>query len=144
VATRTAIDKGLLSEKRLVQSKALLGSGSQQVALQKIPAALLVQAWSEQLAAQSKHTAPLTVHFLFVDTEQSCGLTVRGGIVLFEATPATHSDARVVTTRATFYALLIGELDLPAAQQLDLLHIEGAAGAANLLPGQVLSAAKSK
>jgi hypothetical protein len=125
VATRAAIDRGLLAEKPLAPASLAHGGGNGLVALHKIPAPVLVERWAERLPPRQSGRQPLSVHFLFIDTEQSCALTLRGGAVLFETRSAGHSDARVVTTRPAFHALLTGRLTLAAAQGLGVLHLEG-------------------
>jgi hypothetical protein len=135
VATRAAIDKGLPDDRRLIPSHPVLGGADGLIALHKVPAPLLVKCWAAKLPAGGKNDRPLSVHFLFIDTEQSCGLSVRGGAVLFESKSSPHSDARVVTTRATFYALLRGELNAKEAQRLGLLCVEGDQQATRFIPG---------
>ena len=125
VATRTALDRGLLAERPLAPAALAHGGGNGLVALHKIPAPVLVERWAERFPPGPPSRQPLSVHFLFIDTEQSCALTLRGGAVLFEARPAGPSDARVVTTRPAFHALLTGRLTLAAAQGLGVLHLEG-------------------
>ena len=136
VATRAAIEKGLLSDRQLIRSDTLPAGGHGFVALDKVPAAVLVQAWAAKLGRLELGDSPLSVHFLFIDTEQSCGLSVRGGAVLFEGKPSFHSDARVVTTRAAFHALLDGALSLAEARRLGLLLVEGDDRADALVPSQ--------
>jgi hypothetical protein len=134
VATRAAIEKGTLAERPLVPAS-LAHGGNGLVALHKIPAPVLVERWAARLPPQEARQKALSVHFLFIDTEQSCALTVRAGAVLFEGRPAPHSDARVVTTRAAFYALLSGRLSLREAVRRGVLCVEGDPGVTSVLPG---------
>ncbi len=137
VATRAAIEKGLITERKLIRSDLLPESGRGFVALDKVPAHKLVQAWAAKLGRLERDCPPRVVHFLFIDTEQTCELIVRGGTVLFEAKPSSHSQARVVTTRAAFHALLDGALSQADARRLGLLLVEGDDGAAALVPGHL-------
>ncbi len=134
VSTRAAIEKGQLRENCLIP-QATLFEGGGMIALHKVPATLLVKAWARKCSSSGKSQANRSVHFLFIDTEEACGLTVRGGAVMFEARPSTHSDARVVTTRTAFGALLMGTLNPREACQRGLLLLEGDTRAAGLLPG---------
>jgi hypothetical protein len=134
VATRTAIDNGKLDERPLVPARLAHGDGTGHVALHKIPAPVLVERWAAQLLRPEANAPPLSVHFLFIDTEQSCALILRGGRVLFEVRSAAGSDARVVTTRPAFHALLIGKLTPGEAQRLGLLHFEGERRAWRVIP----------
>jgi hypothetical protein len=135
VSTRAAIEKGQLKEKCLVPQEAIFESGGGVIALHKVPVPLLVKAWARKCSCPKKSKATWSVHFLFIDTEEACGLCVRGGAVVFEANPSTHSDARVVTTRTALGALLMGTLSLPDARKCGLLFLEGDLQAASLLPG---------
>ncbi len=135
VATRAAIDKGLLDEKPLAPAALAHGGGNGLVALHKIPTPVLVERWAERFPPGQPSRQPLSVHFLFIDTEQSCALTLRGGAGLFEARPAGHSDARVVTTRSAFHALLTGRLTPAEARRLGVLHVEGDRRVWHAVPG---------
>lgn len=136
VATRAAIEKGLITERKLIRDDTLAQGSSGFVALDKVPAPKLVQAWAAKLRRMERDGPTLTVHFLFIDTEQTCELIVRGGTVIFESKPSSHSDARVVTTRAAFHALLDGSLSQAEARRLGLLLVEGNNRAVALVPGQ--------
>jgi hypothetical protein len=135
VATRAAIDKGTLDDKCLVPASLAQGGGSGFTTLHKIPAPALVERWAARLPRQEVARQPLSIHFLFIDTEQSCALILRGGMVMFEGKPSPHSDARVVTTRTAFHALLAKKLSPPDAQRLGLLHLEGDRRGLLVLPG---------
>jgi hypothetical protein len=132
VATRAAIEKGQLNEKCLVPQATIFESGGGMIALYKVPAPLLVKAWARQCSGPKKSQATWNVHFLFIDTEEACGLSVRGGAVVFEAKPSMHSDARIVTTRTAFGALLTGALSWPEARKRGLVLLEGDAPAASI------------
>jgi hypothetical protein len=135
VATRAALDRGRLPEKCQVPQETLFESGRGMIALHKVPAPLLVQAWARKCSCPKTGRAGWSVHFLFIDTEEACALSVRADTVLFEARPSPHSDARVVTTRAAFAAMLLGTLSSPEARRHGLLFLEGDARAVSLLPG---------
>ena len=135
VATRAAIEKGHLNPKRLVPNEVLFEGGWGTTALHKLPAPLLVKAWARKCNSPPKSQATWTVHFLFIDTEEACALSVRGGAIVFEARPNVQSDARVVTTRAAFGALLMGTLRSAEGRQRGLVYLEGDGGAVGLLPG---------
>ena len=64
------------------------------------------------------------MHLLFVDTEEACGLDIRGGTVLLQPIPSAHSDVRVVTTTAALHALLTGRLSLAQARKNGVLIVE--------------------
>jgi hypothetical protein len=136
VATRAAIEKGLISDRKLIRGDTLSEGGRGFVALNKIASPKLVQAWSAKLGRLERNGPPLAVHFLFIDTEQTCELIARGGTVIFEAKPSSDCAARVITTRAAFHALLDGSLSQTEAKRLGLLIIEGDTRAAALVPGQ--------
>lgn len=136
VATRAAIEKGLITERKVILGDTLAQGNRGFIALDKVPASKLVQAWAAKLGQMERDGPPLAIHFLFIDTEQTCELIVRGGTAHFEAKPSSHSDARVVTTRAAFHALLVGGLSQSDAQRLGVLLIEGDTRAASLIRGQ--------
>ncbi len=125
VATRAAIERGSLDDRRLVPRDTLPDGGTGLVPLHKVAAPAIVEAWAARLEQPGRDARPLAVHFLFIDTEQSCGLSARGGTVIFEAKPSFYCDARVVTTRAALLAVLDGTLSPAEAQKQRLLLIEG-------------------
>ena len=135
VATRAAIEKDHLNPKRLVPNEVLFEGGWGTTALHKLPAPLLVKAWARKCRCPSKNGSPWNAQFVFIDTEETCGLTVRAGGVWFETGPFPHNDARLVTTRTTFGALFMGNLTLQEARERGLVYLEGDARAASLLPG---------
>jgi hypothetical protein len=135
VAARAAIEKGDLNEQCLIPQEFVFESGRGLIALHKVPAPLLVKAWARKCNSPPKSQATWTVHFLFIDTEEACALSVRGGAIVFEARPNVQSDARVVTTRAAFGALLMGTLRSAEGRQRGLVYLEGDGGAVGLLPG---------
>lgn len=122
VATRKAIDNGLLAS----------GSG----ALRKASGPLLVEEWAARLDRQGLENPGIAVRFVFIDSEQICGILVRGGRVLFDPQPSFHADSQVVTTRPAFEALLSNRLSTPEAQRLGLVLIEGDFQGAAVIPGQ--------
>jgi hypothetical protein len=136
VATRAAIEKGLLSDRSFIPRAMLPEGGEGVVALRKVSGPRLVEAWAAQLERSNPEIERLAVHFLFIDTEQSCGLMIRGEAIVFDRQPLFHADARVVTTRATFHALVDGALGVYEAQRLGLLLVEGDSRAADLIAGQ--------
>ena len=127
VATRGALDRGILRTKPLVPTALWQGPGKGQgmMALDRIPPTELVKVWGITILGPAANNQAFSVHFLFIDTEHSCGLTVRKGVVVYESKPATPCDARVVTTRAVFHALVAGELGVCEAIKLGLLRLEG-------------------
>jgi hypothetical protein len=136
VATRAAIEKGQLEETCLVPQEVIyLESGGGMIALPQVPGPLLVKAWVRKCRCPDVRETTVDVHFLFIDTEEACGLSVRGGAVVFEARPSVQSDARVVTTRTTFAAMLLGKLGSAEARRRGLVLVEGDARAARLMPG---------
>jgi hypothetical protein len=137
LATRAAIESGQLKQKSLVPQETILEGGEGMLALHKVPAPLLVKAWARKCSGLKTGQATWNVHFLFIDTEEACGLSVRGGAVVFEPKPSMHSDARVVTTRAAFGALLFGALSSAEARKHSLVVLEGDRRAASLLPDKV-------
>jgi len=135
VATRAAIEKDHPNPKRLVPHEVLFEGGRGTTALHKLPAPLLVKAWARKCRCPSKNGSPWNAQLVFIDTEETCGLTVRAGGVWFETGPFPHNDARLVTTRTTFGALFMGNLSLQEARARGLVYLEGDARAASLLPG---------
>jgi hypothetical protein len=136
VATRAAIEKGSLSDRTYVPRAALLDGGDGFIALHKVSAPQLVEAWSERLARSKTKSGPLTVHFLFIDTEQSCALIVRHGTVIYDSKPPSFADSHIVTTRIAFYALLDGAISVSKTQRLGLLLVEGDPQATAVVPGR--------
>ena len=132
VATRAAIEAGVIPERKAIPRDTLLEGGIGFVDLHKVPAPRLVQAWAARLGRSTSNNGSLAVHFLFIDTEQSCGLIMRGGAVVFDSNPSFHVDARIVTTRTAFQALVSGGLDAANAERLGLLIVEGDARARSL------------
>src|SRR6516162_6844806 len=106
-ATRAAIDKGVMKENPLVANELWQGDGQGMTALKKIPPPELVRAWSARIKLKAKEDPAFNMNFLFVDTEQACGVTVRSGTALYEAKPFGHCAARVITTRPAFYAMAL-------------------------------------
>jgi hypothetical protein len=133
VATRAAIDQGALRDKRWISDDVIGGHGL--IALDRVPAPMLVKTWAEKQTEDGKARRPLSVHFVFIDTGETCGLIARGGAILFEPQASTQSDARVVTTRTVFYGLIKGEIGMGWAERQGLCCIEGDAAARALLPG---------
>jgi hypothetical protein len=137
IATREEIEKGRLSDRPNISRAALPDGGSGTVSLKKVAAPFLVQAWAARLDGSRYSSQPLAIHFVFIDTEERCGVMVRGDVVLFDPSASFHSDTRAITTRATFYALTSGTLKMNEAEKRGLLIIEGSSStAAMLLPTQ--------
>jgi hypothetical protein len=125
VATRTAIDKGLLPPEKLITAATVLANGTGFIALKRVSAAELVKTWVARLKPRGQRSEPLIVHFLFVDTEEACGVEFRGGLVQYQPRLSSRSDARVVTTRMAFHALLTGRLTAGEARKRGLICLEG-------------------
>jgi hypothetical protein len=136
VATRAALDQGRLKEKPWVSRALCQGEGTGLIALDRVSPPQLVQAWSAKLKVACKDDS-FSVHFLFIDTEHACGLLVRNGAILYDARPTTACDGRVVTTRAAFYALIAGEMDLDEAQRLGLVRVEGSKEATRFIGASI-------
>ena len=136
VATRAAVEKGLFSDRPDIP-RASVSSGSRGlISLDKVPGPLLVKCWAARINLPKPEVQPVAAHFVFIDTQQSCGLMVRSGTAVFESKPSFHADALIVTTRAAFQALVDGAITVAEAQQSGLLLIEGDAATSALLPGQ--------
>ncbi len=136
VATRAGIERGELDPRCLIPTGTLFEGGGGFIALHTAPAPLLVRAWTRKCRGPAQGPGSWTVHFLFVDTEETSALTVRAGAVLFEVGPAAPSDARMVTTRTTMGTLLMGRLRLAAARERGLVYVEGDARADRWLAGE--------
>jgi hypothetical protein len=125
LATRAAIEKGILrSEAAWISTKAMLGEGNELIALKRVSGRRLVDAWTKSRDFAGC-AGPLTVHFLFISSRETCGFEVRKGVVLFQERPTGRSDVRVVTTKETMAAILEGRLSVSEARQLGLLVVEG-------------------
>jgi hypothetical protein len=125
LATRLAIEKGILhDEAALVSTKAMFGEGNGLIALRKVPARRLVEAWTKRHAFANS-ARPVSVHFLFVASREACGIEIRQGVVLFQATPSDRCDVRVITTKEAMGAILAGRISLSKARKLGLLVVEG-------------------
>lgn len=133
LATRKAIESNLLSDRPMISRAALPEGGSGEVSLQKVVAPSLVEAWAARLSESDLPGSPTAIHFLFIDTEQSCGVLVRDGAVIFARQPSFFADTHVITTRSAFHALTSGTLSAAEAQRLGMLVLEGDAAGANVL-----------
>lgn len=125
VATRKAIDQGLLQGNPLLDPRALVLQESGRIALDRVPATTLVLAWARERPVGSERRKSLIVHVLFVDTSETCGVDFRGGMVLTQPRPSAHCDGRVVTTKAVFQALRSGKMGWEEAIRRGLLVPEG-------------------
>jgi hypothetical protein len=125
LATRAAIEKGLLlDETALISARTMFGEGNGLIALKKVCARRLVEAWTERCHFADSAEA-VTVHFLFIASREACGIEIRRGAVLFQATPSERRDMRVITTKETMGALLAGRLSWSRARELGLLVVDG-------------------
>jgi hypothetical protein len=102
----------------------MFGEGNGLIALRKVPARRLVEAWtkSHDFATSAR---PVTVHFLFIASREACGIEIRKGVVLFQAKPTDRCDVRVITTKEAMAAILAGRISLSEARKLGLLVMEG-------------------
>lgn len=124
LATRAAIEKGVLQPRHLVSTKLALGEGEGVIALKKIPASALARTWLATLKLRDSAN-PLSVHILLIDTRENCGIEIRRGIVLVQAKPSMHSDVKIAMTKETLLALATKKMELHTAKKLGLLVTEG-------------------
>jgi hypothetical protein len=127
IATRAAVDKGLLLGEQLIPAATVLPNGTGFIALKRVPAGQLVKSWMAGLKPGGQRSDPLIVHFLFVDTEEACGVEFRSGVAQYQSKLSTHSDTRLVTTKIAFHAILTGKLTAAQAKELGLMCVEGSA-----------------
>jgi hypothetical protein len=139
-ATRAALDRGVLKENPLVASSLWREGGQGMTALERVPPPELVKAWAAKIQPKPRDSPALNMTFVFIDTEQTCGVVFRGGAVVYDSRPLGTCDTRVVTTRAAFYAIVAGELGVADAERLGVLCVEGEKRAADLLDGRCLKA----
>jgi hypothetical protein len=127
LATRDAVDKGLLPGEQLIPAATVSPNGTGFIALKKVPAGQLVNRWVTGLKLGNQRSEPLIVHFLFVDTEEACGVEFRSGVPQYHSKLSSLSDARLVTTKIAFHAILTGKLTAIQAKELGLVCVEGSA-----------------
>ncbi len=132
LATRAAIEKGLVPDETRWISTRVLGEDGELVAIRKLSARRLVEAWMKGRGFTDS-AGPMTVHFLFISSRESCGIELRQGEVLFQAKPSPRCDARVLTTKETLAAMLEGRMSLATARELGLLVVEGERAASGCL-----------
>lgn len=118
LATRRAIEQRLLPGQQMVRSNGSI------IDLQRVPVGSLIKDWTARLDV-AKSESPWSIHVIFVDSGETCGVEFRGGGLLLQPRPSSHSDTRLITTRNTLHAILIDRMDLARAQQLGLLILEG-------------------
>jgi hypothetical protein len=125
LATRAAIEKGILhNEAALISTKTMFGEGNGLIALKKVPARRLVEAWTKS-PDFADSGGPVTVHFLFISSRETCEIEIRKGVVLSQAKPSERCDLRVVTTKEAMAAILEGRISVSGARELGLLVVEG-------------------
>jgi hypothetical protein len=125
LATRAAIEKGILrDESELISTKTVFGDGNGLIALKKVPACQLVDAWTRNQNF-ADCAEPVIVHFLFIAGHETCGMEIRAGVVLFQAKSSEQSDVRIITTKEAMLAILEGRISLSKARTLGLLVVEG-------------------
>jgi hypothetical protein len=125
VATRGAIEKGILvNDRAWISTEKVLGEGNSQIALRKVPASRLVEAWAKRHGFADRG-GPVTVHFLFIASREACGIEIRKGVVHLQTKPSQRCDLRVVTTKQAMAAILEGRMSLSEARRWGLLVVEG-------------------
>lgn len=125
VATRTAIEKGTVQANPLVRADRVMLEGSGLLALQKVPASSMVVHCVNGKQFSTIPANPATVHILFIDSSEACGLDLRGGLALLQPRLSTQSDGRIVLTKSSYYALQTGRLTLSQAIEAGLVVLEG-------------------
>lgn len=140
LATRAAIEKRvLLDESAWISTKELLGEGNERIALKRVAASRLVEAWTKKIDLAACD-GPVTVHFLFISTKETCGIEIRNAEALAQTKPSVRCDVRIVTAKETLAAVLSGRITISAARESGLLIVEGDAKS---LPSAALEFAKN-
>lgn len=128
VATRSALEKGLLTEretKNVGWSRTpRRGSGLEPL-----------NAWlaKKNAGKVSSDAGPVSVHIVLIDTSEAVALHFRSGAVLLDSKPSGSGDALIATTSHGLRALLSGELSLDRALTMKLLIVEGRPGLVDTL-----------
>jgi hypothetical protein len=134
VATRAALDKGILREEA-PEPPWLRGPGIGWDHRRKLSGAYLIKTWTEKADAPRAppRQAPFCLHFVLIDTSETCAVHFRADAMLFEAKKCTRGDAVLATTCAALQAILTGEMPLPDAIEKGLVVIEGRRDLAGVL-----------
>lgn len=69
---------------------------------------------------------PITLHFLFIDTHETCAMEIHQGVAVLQRELSSESDLTIVMIRTTFRALLEERIDMPEARERGLLVVEDA------------------
>jgi hypothetical protein len=123
VATRSALEKGLLTER---ETKNVGWSRTPRRASGLEP----LNAWLAKKNAGKATTdgGPASLHIVLIDTSEAVALHFRSGAVLLDSKPSGSGDAVIATTSHGLRALLSGELSLDRALTMKLLIVEGRPG----------------
>lgn len=121
VATRAAIDKGILKTPSRTGMAGAWNSRDQQSGLSTL------KAWADSARSPIPRASgeSFTLHIVLVDTAQSCTIHARAGHCVLAPRTGGHADASLATTQAAIQAILSGELSWERAVECGLLHIEG-------------------
>lgn len=133
VATRAAIDKGVLKAPSRTSVTGAWNARDQQTGLSAL------KTWSEMASPPASKAIgeSFTLHIVLVDTAQSCTIHARAGHCVLAPRTGGHADASLATTQAAIQAILSGELSWERAMECGLLHIEGNPAHARILsPGR--------
>jgi hypothetical protein len=130
VATRSALDKGILRERQLETTisgwnrKTPPGSGLE-----------ALKAWLETKNAGKVAVVrdPVSLHIVLIDTSETAAIHFRSGAVVLDPQPSGTGDAVVATTSHGLQALLSGELSVEKAIKMKLAVIEGRQSLASAL-----------
>lgn len=124
VATRKAIEQGILHERGATCRSGMPQTSAGWIVLEKVTAYELLKNATDRLRPQNVRSMHVTLHFVFVDSNERCDLLIRDGLVQLCRGNALCSEVRIVTTKPTMDAVLQGRLSLAAAQMDGLILVE--------------------
>lgn len=124
VATRTALDRGLL------KTRTSSGRGWNT----RPTGASSLKAWA-QVASSTIRTGqkPFSLHVVLVDSAESYAIHVRAGHLVLDSRVSDRPDAVVATTQVALQAVLSGDIPWERAVECGLLNVEGSEECARVL-----------
>lgn len=120
LATQKAIDNGKLENDIMAPPGVTESRHPSELA--RYSARSIVQQWASELTPMDME--PLRIHFLFVDTGETCELSLRGNIAIYSDGSTGSPDALIVTTQKTIHAIASGRMTLRDAVELNIALIE--------------------
>lgn len=93
--------------------------------IRALPARRTIEGFTARLKAEETIAVHLTLGFLFPDTNESCGLEIRGGVCQFHPTFPKNADATLILDKAVLDDVLLGVTSIPQALQAGRVQIAG-------------------